>query len=656
MALLDMVDLVNAGKHDRFWPKIEGLPSDHKVRVVSEYTIRRLAGVTSIQAAWRAHLCRVKLQLPLHCRLRQLRGRIIIQRWWRWRLLRRRLVFLQEMHAVVSSIMSSEVYLPEKHFDRIDDTTIFRRMTLFPEQKLDAVLLRADRVALLAKPGVPRQGFPAWVQAGEIPVADERPQGPMATKLGDPTNSMVLNFSADMDPVCPAVRSMVFLSHHNFVRLKFQTVTEARARAAVLLARTWKGIQRGSFAVRLMSLESLQHNGAAQCIQSRVRGRRVRTAYLYYRRASSRLSDALADRSEKPVSRIGEMATASRETRHAATKQKRLVETQYADIVVSEEGRLVIEGSVPVAQSAYQIAGREALTLGIKCDLARSMRESAQDAMRTENEKQLAELAQLQLKCRQQRHEEQSRTLRQPAYVDPQVKSQNQEKVKQLRDADVATAKQIADQVKMDRVAAREQLRREKIAADRDRFDRGTAENARLHKIREANAAHAKRDLRATQQRIQRFHDVARGVADEKAFATNFARQNSAIGKQIALSDGRRLRSNRLHGTMTSVKARKDQASLRHRQHKELLALRMEAQQRKVAEDTIRQQNQLAAGRAVELQTEADRRAAIRAHRALAASIDAEAILASQRQPLAIPRVVAKFVEELPALPSAGAR
>ena len=71
------------------------------------------------------------------------------------------------------------------------------------------------------------------------------------------------------------------------------------------------------------------------------------------------------------------------------------------------------------------------------------MRESAQDAMRTENEKQLAELAQLQLKCRQQRHEEQSRTLRQPAYVDPQVKSQNQEKVKQLRDDTESTQRQL---------------------------------------------------------------------------------------------------------------------------------------------------------------------------------------------------------------------
>ena len=75
-----------------------------------------------------------------------------------------------------------------------------------------------------------------------------------------------------------------------------------------------------------------------------------------------------------------------------------------------------------------------------------------------------------------------------------------------------------------------------------------------------------------------------------------------------------------------------------------------EAQQRKVAEDTIRGQNQLAAGRAAELQLEADRRARNRAARVAQASTDPEAILASQRQPFEVTRVIAKFVEELPPL------
>lgn len=650
MTLLDMVDLVNAGKHGGFWPKIEGLTPETRLRVVSDYTIRRLAGVTSIQAAWRAHRCRVELQLPLQRRLRQLRGRVIIQRWWRWRLLRRRIVFLQEMHDVVSNINSCEVYLPEKYFDRIDDITLFKQPTLFLEQKTDAVLLRADRIALLSQPAAIRQGFPAWTLGGQVPVVDERPDGPMAQKLGDPTNSMILNFSADMDPVCPAVRSMVFLAHHNFVRLRFQTVAEARARAAVLMARTWKGVHRGSFALRLMSLPALQSHGAAQCIQSAIRGRRIRTAYVHYLRASSRLSQAIEDGS-------GDRVDGSRGAEQAAwTPRPPLHQQLRQGTGRSPDGDLVISGEFPVALSIYQFPGREALTLGTKSDLAKTMRENAQDAMRGENEKQLAELAQLQLKARQQKHSEKSRTVREPKHVDPEVKVQLKETVKEMREGDIALNKHSAERIKMDRAAAREQLRREKMAADRDRYDRVDAENAQLRKIRELNALHAKRELAATSQRIQRYHDVARGVGDEKAFASNFARQNNAISKQIATSDVRRLRDGKRNNTIAEVRSRKHHADVRHRQNVELLALRMEAQQRKVADDTIRGQNQLAAGRATELQIEGDRRASIRAQRARAASIDTDAILASQRQPLEVPRVIAKFVEELPTLPPLGAR
>eukprot|EP01043_Picozoa_sp_COSAG02_P043321 COSAG02_NODE_3763_length_6271_cov_2.365684_1_plen_525_part_10 len=47
MTLLDMVDLVNAGKREAFWPKLEGIEENVGLRVVSEYTVRRLAAATS---------------------------------------------------------------------------------------------------------------------------------------------------------------------------------------------------------------------------------------------------------------------------------------------------------------------------------------------------------------------------------------------------------------------------------------------------------------------------------------------------------------------------------------------------------------------------------------------------------------------------------
>ena len=162
----------------------------------------------------------------------------------------RRIAFLRDLHDIVANISSSEVYLSEKHFDRLDDTTLFDRRTLFPEQKRAVSLARSDRISYVIQESNTRQGLPRWTAAGAIPVFD-LPDGD--SERLDPPNSMVLQMSAQMDEVCPAVRSTVFLSHHNYVRFVFPSVAEARARAAVLLVRSWKSVGRGSFAIRLMS-------------------------------------------------------------------------------------------------------------------------------------------------------------------------------------------------------------------------------------------------------------------------------------------------------------------------------------------------------------------------------------------------------------------
>ena len=41
---------------------------------------------------------------------------------------------------------------------------------------------------------------------------------------------------------CNGPGTIVFLSQHNYVRLRFASVEEARARAALLFVRTWKSI------------------------------------------------------------------------------------------------------------------------------------------------------------------------------------------------------------------------------------------------------------------------------------------------------------------------------------------------------------------------------------------------------------------------------
>ena len=108
----------------------------------------------------------------------------------------RRIAFLRDLHDIVSNITSSEVYLSEKHFDRIDDTTLFKRRTLFPEQKRAVSLARTDRVSYVTQEDSPRQGLPRWTAAGAIPVFDI-PEGDSGRML-DPPNSQVLQMSAQM--------------------------------------------------------------------------------------------------------------------------------------------------------------------------------------------------------------------------------------------------------------------------------------------------------------------------------------------------------------------------------------------------------------------------------------------------------------------------
>ena len=93
---------------------------------------------------------------------------------------------------------------------------------------------------------------------------------------------------------------------------------------------------------------------------------------------------------------------------------------------------------------------------------------------RAENEKQLAELAQLQLRAREQRQLEQQRAfaVREIPKVDYKEEMENEQLVQDLRHEYVVGAQQVADRIKTERAAAREQLRREKMAADRERVDK----------------------------------------------------------------------------------------------------------------------------------------------------------------------------------------
>ena len=648
MTLLDMVDLVNAGKQDSFWPKLQGIGEGDGLRVVSEYTIRRLAAAASIQACWRAHHARVSAPVPLQVRLRQERGRVALQRWWRWHLLTRRIAFLRDLHDVVSNINTSEVYISEKHFEAIDDLTVFRRMTLFPEQKRLASLARADRICYLADDSSQRQGMPRWTAAGSIPV-EEPPEPGEASRLVDPTNSQVVQFSAEMDTVCPAVRSVLFLSHHNFIRFIFPSIAEARARAAVLLARSWKSVLGGSFAIRLMSKKTLERNGAASCIQSIFRGTKIRASYIHRQRAASRLSDAMMATSGEGQGFGGVWTPQPPPARPEMMRTEEL-----------EEHELELHGQPPLTFTTDDFEGRGIIPQEQLAQMAKDLRDQTLDAARQVNERDLSHLAHLQLQARKQWHAEKARA--QTAPPKPAVQKEDlTQTVQDLRTGLLHQSQELVEGVKADRAAAREQLRRETKAANKSRAEKHFAEQAELAAKRDDNDAAEVREIAAVRRRMRVTMNTQRGLGSDQVFAANFVRQNNAIGKQMGLSEYRRHRDDMKHRTLSGVRSRKMTDALRKQQNADLYTVRMVEQQRRVATDTIESQNLLAAERASVLREETSRRVRIRELRERRAQTSPDAIMAAQRQPFATRQVVAKFVDEgeeeegLPALPSPNA-
>ena len=672
MTLLDMVDLVNAGKREAFWPKLEGIEEGVGLRVVSEYTIRRLAAVTSIQACWRAHNSRVRLAVPLQVRVRQERGRVALQRWWRWRLMTRRIAFLRDLHDIVSNINSSEVYLSEKHFERIDDTTLFQMRTLFPEQKRLASLARADRVNYTTDEGSPRQGLPRWTAAGFIPVLPH-PEPGEASRLVNPSNSQVVQFAAQMDEVCPAVRSTVFLSHHNYVRFVFNTVEEARARAAVLLVRSWKSVHAGSFAIRMMSRRTLERNGAASCIQSIFRGTKIRAAYVHHQRAQSRLSETMemmmtggqgTDYAPDEDYRYHPQAPSSPREGGSPTRRGGADAWRRMEKFQVEENELEINGDLPIVYQGYgtDYEGRgtvDAGTGGIPRDvlahMAQQQRDLTLDAAREVNERDLSHLAHLQLNARKQWHAEKTRAKTAPA-KSPAPHDNLADTVQELRTVMVEEARGVAERVKADKAVAREQLRLEKQAANKARVEKHVAEQADMIAKRDDNDVAEVRSIAAVRRRMRVTMNTQRGLGSDQVFAANFVRQNNAIGKQIGLSEYRRHRDDMQHYTLSGVRSRKMKSELRKQQNADLYTVRMVEQQRRVATDTIESQNLLAAERAGVLREETARRSKIRELREIRAQTSPEAIMAAQRQPFAVRQVVAKFVDEsqLPAIDQGG--
>ena len=90
-------------------------------------------------------------------------------------------------------------------------------------------------------------------------------------------------------------------------------------------------------------------------------------------------------------------------------------------------------------------------------------------AAREQNEIELAELAVLQLNARQQRRRQKAQSVPKTHIGERQVPDEMAQLAKQLRATDIVDRRLRAERVKINRVAAREQLRREQQVVEETR-------------------------------------------------------------------------------------------------------------------------------------------------------------------------------------------
>jgi hypothetical protein len=322
-----------------------------------------------------------------------------------------------------------------------------------------------------------------------------------------------------------------------------------------------------------------------------------------------------------------------------------------------DENELQINGNVPALYQWGDYQGRGTVdvgTGGVTQDqlaaMTQQQRDLTLDAAREANERDLSHLAHLQLKARKQWHAERNRAKTAPA-KSPVPDDGLGDTVRELREALESQARATAERVKADRAAALEQLSREKKAADIARAEKLLAERSEIAALQDDNDVKEIRNIAAVRRRMRVTMNTQRGLSSDQVFASNFVRQNNAIGKQIGLSEYRRHRDDMQHYVLSGVRSRKMQGELRKQQNADLYMARMVEQQRRVATDTIESQNLLAAERAATLRQETARRGRIRELREVRAQTSPEAIMAAQRQPFAVRQVVAKFVDESDRLP-----
>jgi len=243
---------------------VGGFNDDNDASSLAPYLLESLypiAAAVSIQAAWRAHHCRIHLAPSLLNRVLEYRASVFLQRWWRNHLFQQRVLMLGRVRDLVHSVGSSrELCITKASYALLSRHHNNPPPRIFPENRLPysfdpystAFIITPASVALPGQEEVPvRTGIPAWLEV-DIPAVTEKELGQMLYGMTESVlafddvlplihkgveTSEAVNLSAALFGKEGGPRVKDEEKFHKIYR--FSSSEEAKRRLALLLLLTW---------------------------------------------------------------------------------------------------------------------------------------------------------------------------------------------------------------------------------------------------------------------------------------------------------------------------------------------------------------------------------------------------------------------------------
>ena len=193
--------------------------------------VNRVNAACTIQAHWRGY--RVRKSLPLIQEVLMRRAVFCIQRWWRFVKFHRRLLFLSHLHRSLKEIEEPVLYIQEHLFQNL---TVTSSSLDFPEQDFDFYIQENEVFLVLGETG---RLLPKWFNL-DFEVSDSKFLG-LSSDEEKTLQAIVLSGAfVDIKNLYSEVASKPLVSDASlkFIKLKYNTLEDARRRAAIVFLKT----------------------------------------------------------------------------------------------------------------------------------------------------------------------------------------------------------------------------------------------------------------------------------------------------------------------------------------------------------------------------------------------------------------------------------